>query len=152
MLFPTLNFLLFFIAVALLTALSRRSFAATKLFLVAASYVFYACWNWRFCFLLAFSSLVSYAGGRLIVASTDPTARRRWLTAAIAIHLGVLGLFKYFDFFVGSLNDLAHVVGLHHELPFFEIVLPVGISFFTFHGISYLLDVHRGHVPVCRRP
>jgi D-alanyl-lipoteichoic acid acyltransferase DltB (MBOAT superfamily) len=64
----------------------------------------------------------------------------------------LLGAFKYFDFFVLSANELAHLLGLQHELPFVEILLPVGISFFTFHGISYVTDVYRGEVAVCRNP
>jgi alginate O-acetyltransferase complex protein AlgI len=151
MLFPTADFLLFFLVAALASWVLRNRFEARKLFLVAASYFFYAQWNWRFCFLLAFSSTVSYVAG--IAIGYSPSARRRrWLLAgAVAIHLGVLATFKYFDFFVGSLNDLARVLGLGSELPFFEIILPVGISFFTFHGISYVVDVYRGDVPVCRR-
>jgi alginate O-acetyltransferase complex protein AlgI len=151
MLFPTLDFLLFFLAVALASWVLRDRFEARKLFLVAASYFFYAQWNWRFCFLLAFSSTVSYIAGRAIGYSPDARQRKWILAAAIAIHLGVLATFKYFDFFVGSLNGLAHWLGLGGELPFFEIILPVGISFFTFHGISYVVDVYRGDVPVCRR-
>src|SRR5207248_9154546 len=68
------------------------------------------------------------------------------------LHLGLLGFFKYFDFFVSSANELARLLGMQHELPFIEILLPVGISFFTFHGISYLTDVYRGDVAVCRNP
>src|SRR5205085_9232080 len=64
----------------------------------------------------------------------------------------LLGAFKYFDFFISSANHLARLLGLEHELPFIEILLPVGISFFTFHGISYITDVYRGDVAVCRNP
>ena len=68
------------------------------------------------------------------------------------MHLSLLGVFKYFDFFVLSANELARSLGFTHELPFLEILLPVGISFFTFHGISYVMDVYRGDVAVCREP
>jgi len=152
MLFPTLDFLLFFLVVAGALALLDRRFAARKAVLVVASYVFYAQWDWRFCFLLAGSTAVSYAAGLLIGASTDPGRRRLVLTIAVALHLGILGVFKYLDFLVGSANRLAHLLGLQHELPFFEILLPVGISFFTFHGISYVTDVYRRDVAVCRAP
>jgi D-alanyl-lipoteichoic acid acyltransferase DltB (MBOAT superfamily) len=151
MLFPTLDFLLFFVAVAASMVPLRRHHEARKLVLVAASYVFYAQWNWHFCFLLAFSSLVTFAAGRLIAASARDLTRRIVVTIAVTIHLLLLGTFKYFDFFVGSVNALAHDLGLAHELPFVEIILPVGISFFTFHGISYVVDVYRGDVAVCRR-
>ena len=151
MLFPTLDFLLFFLVVAGASWLLQNRFEARKLFLVAASYFFYAQWNWRFCFLLFGSSLLSYGAGWLIAHNPDARARKRLLTGAVGLHLFVLGIFKYYDFFVGSFNELAHSLGLERELPFFEIILPVGISFFTFHGISYLVDVYRGDVRVCRR-
>src|SRR5579859_4048540 len=151
MLFPTLDFLLFFVVVATAAWLLRNRFEARKLVLVAASYFFYAQWNWRFCFLLFGSSVLSYSAGRLIASNPDAGRRRRVLAGAVALHLGVLGLFKYYDFFIGSANTLAHHLGMTGELPFIEILLPVGISFFTFHGISYLVDVYRGDVRVCRR-
>src|SRR5690349_2435908 len=106
MLFPTLDFLLFFLVVAAALALLDRRFGAKKAVLVAA----------------------------------------------VALHLALLGTFKYLDFLVLSANQLARLLGLAHELPFIEILLPVGISFFTFHGISYITDVYRGDVAVCRAP
>jgi alginate O-acetyltransferase complex protein AlgI len=151
MLFPTFDFLLFFVVVVVLLAALHRHHEPRKLVLVVASYVFYAQWNWRFCFLLASSTLWTYAAGLAMTATDAASWRRRIVAVAVAGHLALLGVFKYFDFFVGSLNDLAHHLGLAHELPFIEIILPVGISFFTFHGISYVVDVYRGDVPVCRR-
>src|SRR5437879_4574067 len=152
MLFPTSGFLLFFLVVAAAMVVLETRFAAKKTVLVAASYYFYAQWDWRFCFLLAFSTAVSYLAGRLIGGSPDRDRRRRILGGAIALHLGLLGTFKYLDFFVLSANELARMLGLVHELPFLEILLPVGISFFTFHGISYVTDVYRGDTAVCRNP
>src|SRR5713226_433591 len=152
MLFPTSSFLLFFLVVAAAMMVLETRFAAKKAVLVFASYFFYAQWDWRFCFLLAFSSGLSYAAGRLIGASADQDRRRLVLGVAIALHLGLLGVFKYLDFFVLSANELARLLGLQHELPFFEVLLPVGISFFTFHGISYLVDVYRGDAEVCHNP
>jgi alginate O-acetyltransferase complex protein AlgI len=151
MLFPTLDFLLFFLVVAASSWLLQDRFEARKLFLVAASYFFYAQWNWRFCFLLIGSSALSWGAGSLIARGTDPVARRLLLAGAVGLHLLVLGTFKYYDFFIGSANQLLRFLGLGRELPFFEIILPVGISFFTFHGISYLVDVYRGDVRLCRR-
>jgi len=152
MLFPTSGFLLFFLVVAAAMAMLEGRFTAKKAVLVVASYYFYAQWDWRFCFLLAFSSAVSYLAGRLIGATADQDRRRLVLTVAVAVHLGLLGAFKYFDFFVLSANELARLLGLQHELPFIEILLPVAISFFTFHGISYVTDVYRRDVAVCRNP
>ena len=152
MLFPTLNFLLFFLIVAALMASLDRHFAQKKAMLVAASYFFYAQWDWRFCFLLAGSTVISYIAGLLIGGSADPRYRRVVLAVGVTLHLVILGVFKYLDFLVLSANQLARVLGLQHELPFFEVLLPVGISFFTFHGISYIADVYRRDVEVCRAP
>src|SRR5439155_21998220 len=90
--------------------------------------------------------------GRLIGATRRHDRQRLILTVAIALHLGLLGVFKYFDFFLLSANELARILGLQHELPFLEILLPVGISFLTFHGISYVTDVYRGDAAVCHNP
>jgi D-alanyl-lipoteichoic acid acyltransferase DltB (MBOAT superfamily) len=150
MLFPTLPFLLFFCLVGLAVLPLRHAPQARKLVLLAASYVFYAGWNWRFCFLLAGSSLWTFGAG-LALGRSQGAARRYVAAGAIAGHLCLLGFFKYFDFFVGSVNQTAHALGLVHELPVIEVILPVGISFFTFHGISYVADVYRGEVAVCRR-
>jgi D-alanyl-lipoteichoic acid acyltransferase DltB (MBOAT superfamily) len=152
MLFPTVDFLMFFLVVAGVMAALKHHFATKKVLLVLASYFFYAQWNWRFCFLLGLSSAVSYVAGLAIAGNSDARRRRVFLTAGVAIHLGLLGVFKYFDFFLVSANELAHAFGLERELPFFEIILPVGISFYTFHGISYIADVYRGEVGVCRQP
>src|SRR4051794_12688959 len=152
MLFPTSAFLVFFLAVAAAMVALDTKFAAKKAVLVLASYFFYAKWDWRFCFLLAFSSAVSYLAGLLIDRASDDRGRRIVLGVAVAVHLSLLGTFKYFDFFVLSANELARSLGFTHELPFLEILLPVGISFFTFHGISYIMDVYRGDVAVCREP
>jgi alginate O-acetyltransferase complex protein AlgI len=152
MLFPTSGFLLFFLVVAATMAALDARFTAKKAVLVGASYFFYAQWDWRFCFLLAFSTAVSYLAGRLIGASRRRDRQQLILGGAVAMHLALLGAFKYLDFFVLSANRLAHLLGLPHELPFFEVSLPIAISFFTFHGISYIADVYRGDVKVCRSP
>ncbi len=152
MLFPTTHFLFFFLVVAGVVAALRHRFTAKKAVLVVASYYFYAQWDWRFCFLLGFSTALSYGAGLMIGASGDRARRKLVLGVAVGLHLALLGVFKYFDFFVLSANEMARSLGLAHELPFIEILLPVGISFFTFHGISYLTDVYRGDVELCRNP
>src|SRR5580700_9564369 len=118
MLFPTLDFLLFFLVVAAAMALLDRRFAAKKAMLVGASYFFYAQWDWRFCFLLGASTAISYVAGRLIGQSRDPGKRRLILTVGVTLHLLILGIFKYLDFLVLSANRFAHLLGLQHELPF----------------------------------
>jgi D-alanyl-lipoteichoic acid acyltransferase DltB (MBOAT superfamily) len=151
MLFPTLDFLLFFIVVLALMVPLAYSHGLRKLTLVAASYFFYAQWNWHYCLLLAGSSLLTYAGGIGIGATSSRRLRKLIVGITVAMHLLLLSTFKYLDFLVGSTNHVLHAFGAGFELPFMEIILPVGISFFTFHGISYLVDVYRGDVAVCKQ-
>src|SRR4051794_41471394 len=107
MLFPTTHFLFFFLVVAGVVAALRHRFTAKKAVLVVASYYFYAQWDWRFCFLLAFSTAVNYVAGLLIGKAQDDHSKRIILGVAVAVHLSLLGTFKYFDFFVLSANELA---------------------------------------------
>src|ERR1700761_424896 len=152
MLFPTLAFLGFFLVVAALSAALDKHFQAKKLMLTIASFVFYAQWNWRFCFLLAGSTAVSYVAGLIIAGTDDQRKRKLTVSLAVAAHLGLLSFFKYRDFVTTQVNAGLASLGLGVELPFADIVLPIGISFFTFHGISYVVDVYRRDVEVCRRP
>ncbi|MEZ5668079.1 MAG: MBOAT family protein [Alphaproteobacteria bacterium] len=146
MLFPTVDFLIFFLVVFFGAWLLYRRHDGRKLFLIAASYVFYAAWDWRFCFLLLGSSLFNYAAGLLMDRLHSPRRRKQVLIVAAAGNLAVLGFFKYFDFFVESLNDLFLNLGMDRELPYMAVILPVGISFFTFQGISYVVDVYRREI------
>lgn len=152
MLFPTLDFALFFIAVFALAWALRPYLEARKLLLLAASYFFYGYWDWRFLALLAGSSALNYLAGLAIARLGDDRARRRVVALALIANLGTLGFFKYYDFFLDSLTDALLLVGLQRDMPFLEIVLPIGISFFTFQGISYVVDVYRGHVKPVASP
>lgn len=152
MLFPTLDFALFFMAVFGTAWALRHHSMARKLLLLAASYLFYGWWDWRFLALLAGSSLGNYLAGVLLGRTTDERARRTIVGVAVAANLLVLGFFKYYDFFLDSLVDLLLALGLKRDMPFLEIVLPIGISFFTFQGISYVVDVHRGHLKPVSSP
>jgi alginate O-acetyltransferase complex protein AlgI len=146
MLFPTLDFALFFLVVfALGWALKPRA-EARKLVLLAASYFFYGYWDWRFLALLAGSSAVNYAAGHFLARTPGDRARRAIVAAALVANLGTLGVFKYYGFFIDSLTDVMLKLGLGRDMPLLEIILPIGISFFTFQGISYVVDVYRGHV------
>ena len=152
MLFPTLEFAVFFVAIFLLSWALRAHEEPRKAVLLAASYVFYGYWDWRFLALLAGSSAFNYAAGLLLGGSDDDIARRRIVTAAVAGNLIVLGIFKYYNFFIDSLTDLLLLVGAQRDMPFLEIILPIGISFFTFQGISYVVDIYRGHAKPVRSP
>ncbi len=147
MLFPTVQFAIFFpIVLALSWALMSRP-RLWKPFIVVASYVFYAAASWRFCLLLAGVTLGNQAAARLIDRAADERRRSVILGVAVALDLGVLAAFKYYGFFVQSLAHGLDDVGLGLPLPLLAIALPVGISFFTFQAISYVVDVKRRVVP-----
>src|SRR5205823_5372805 len=117
---------------------------ARYVLLAVSGYVFYGFWDARFCLLMAFSTLVSYLAGLGFLRFTGPRARRFCLVAPIVIDLSLLGFFKYANFTLTSLRDAAHMLGFPLDLPFLDIVLPVGISFYTFHTITYIVDSYRG--------
>jgi D-alanyl-lipoteichoic acid acyltransferase DltB (MBOAT superfamily) len=152
MLFPTLDFALFFLAVFALGWALRRHAEPRKIVLLAASYFFYGFWDWRFLALLAGSSAVNYAAGALLARTGAERHRHRIVAAALVANLATLGFFKYYGFFIDSMADLLLSVGFQRDMPFLEIILPVGISFFTFQGISYVVDVYRGHVKPVASP
>jgi alginate O-acetyltransferase complex protein AlgI len=152
MLFPTPQFALFFFAVFAAAWSLRASAGSRKFMLLAASYFFYGYWDWRFLALLAGSSAFNYAAGLALAGTRGERLRYRILATAVGANLGVLGLFKYYNFFIDSLTDLTLALGIQRDMPFLEIVLPIGISFFTFQGISYVVDVYRGHIRPVRSP
>ena len=148
MTFTRPEFLIFFavVAAAVWTLPGNRS---RQIVLLAASYYFYAYWDVRFTALLAFSTAVDYLAGRGIESAAAPVRRRVWLGVSLATNLGVLGYFKYAGFFVESFRD-AFLMG--DALPVIDVVLPVGVSFFTFQTMSTTIDVYRGVLPACRDP
>ncbi len=146
MLFPTLEFGIFFLIVFTVGWGLRAAPTSRKYFLVAASYVFYGWWDWRFTGLLFATTLINYLGG-LALGKAERVGLRKFIVGVtVAVDLGVLAFFKYYGFFLTSLDELLTTLGLHRDLPFMEIILPIGISFFTFQGISYVVDVYRGHI------
>nr|WP_282571967.1 MBOAT family protein [Roseomonas acroporae] len=150
--FPTGLFALFFVLVFAGHWLLHRHRTADRLFLIGASLIFFGAWDWRFCFLLVFSALWSWAIGLAIAAAPPGSRARRWRTGmGVAVHLALLGYFKYADFFLAQLGELL----LRFDIPppaLLGVVLPVGISFFTFQGISYVVDVARGDAAPERSP
>jgi alginate O-acetyltransferase complex protein AlgI len=117
---------------------------AWRPFILIASYVFYGWVDWRWVLLLIASSVVNTFAAQVIARSESQVTRKRALVAAVAFDLALLGTFKYFGFFVDEFNSLLDGVGLGSPLPIVQIVLPIGISFFTFQAISYVVDVYRG--------
>ncbi len=145
MLFPTILFAVFFgLVYALQWAMASRP-ELRKRFLLVASYVFYGAWDWQFLGLLAASSLVNHAAA-LALARREPDRRPALLALAVAFNLGLLGFFKYYGFLYVNAAGLCGRLGAPCPLPPLDIVLPVGISFFTFQALSYVLDVARGQL------
>ena len=118
---------------------------ARKWLLTVASYLFYAAWDWRFCFLMLFVTVNAFAAGHL-VSSFERSGRKLTLAASIGVDLAVLAFFKYYNFFTANAAVALADLGLPGNLPILQIVLPVGISFYTFHAISYVVDIYRGKV------
>ena len=144
MLFPTISFAVFFLLVLAASWLLMPSPTRWKPFMLAASYVFYGAWDWRFVWLLLAVTVVAQAGAVLLDRSVTEAGRKRILTATLVLLLGCLAWFKYYGFFATSLANLLSPVGLDPPLPLLQVILPVGISFFTFQAISYVMDVYRG--------
>jgi D-alanyl-lipoteichoic acid acyltransferase DltB (MBOAT superfamily) len=144
MLFNSLNFALFLPVVFFLYwFVTQRNLKLQNLLLLAASCFFYACWDWRFLFLLVVSIALVYYPGRFMTATKSSGVRKLWLWVSIVFSLGFLGIFKYFNFFSTSFSELLTNFGLQVNPLSLNIILPVGISFYTFHGLSYIIDLYQ---------
>jgi len=146
MLFTEFRFFWFFLAVFIVYWSLRRN-NSRKLWLLVCSYVFYAAWSWKFLFLLAASSLLDYVVGVMLARTEDPRARRGWMLLSLGANLGVIAFFKYYNFFITSLAALLEWLGLPASLHTLNIIIPVGVSFYTFHSMSYTIDVYRRKMP-----
>lgn len=147
--FTSLSFLIFLPIVLGLYWLLRRRLLWQNGLVVVASYLFYGWWDWRFLGLIALTSLCSYLSG-IAIERTEGGGRRMWAAANIVLNLGILGLFKYFNFFAESLCSLLSLTGLHADALTLRLILPVGISFYTFQALSYTIDVYRHRLPATR--
>ena len=146
MLFPTLGFGLFFLIVYAIAWSLQASNEWRKIALLLASWFFYGAWDGRFVALLIVSAVVNWALAARIAGEERAGVRRGLVTLGVVLNLGVLGYFKYVGFFSEQLANLLGAFGLARDVPLLTALLPVGISFFTFQAISYLVDVHRGKV------
>ena len=151
MLFYTPQFLIFF-AILLLTLLVVARSQPRKLVLLIGSYVFYMWWNPAFILLILFSTFVDFLVGRRMVATQDDSTRRLLLGISLTANLGMLGFFKYADFFGDSTLYLLRLLGYEASWVTLNITLPVGISFYTFQTMSYTLDLYRRQIPASRSP
>ena len=151
MLFNSFEFLLFLPVVFLLYWFVFRGRKWQNFLVVMASYVFYGWWDWRFLFLIALTSLCSYASGLLMERYADSRGTQKSISAAnIVLNLAILGVFKYYNFFVENIDALFLAMGYKLDWVTLDIILPVGISFYTFQALSYTIDVYRGDIKPTR--
>ena len=150
MLFNSFIFLFAFLPVTYAVFWSMRTARARYVWLTLTGYVFYGYWDPRFTLLMAFSTLVSYLAGLGFLRWTDPRRRRLCLVVPIAVDLLLLAFFKYFNFGLDTAREALHWFGTDVTLPHLDIVLPVGISFYTFHTITYIVDSYRGVIKPTR--
>ncbi len=148
MLFNSFEFLLFLPIVFLLYWFVFRERRWQNLLVVTASYVFYGWWDWRFLLLIALTSLCSYGSGVLLEHYEEQRRKQQVISAAnIVLNLGILGVFKYYNFFVENLDALFGMMGYHLDWVTMNVILPVGISFYTFQALSYTIDVYQKKLP-----
>ena len=149
MLFPTLSFGIFFLTIFTGAWALRASNEWRKILLLVASWVFYGWWDVRFVALLIASGVFNWAVGRMIGAAGEEEGRRKLMVGlGVAANLAILGWFKYYGFFVEQAEALLRSLGWGRDLAIMQVILPVGISFFTFQGISYIVDVYRRRTDV----
>ncbi|MFV8326004.1 MBOAT family O-acyltransferase [Flavobacterium sp. ZS1P14] len=143
MFFNSLSFAVFLPIVFLLYwFVFNKTKSTQNAILIIASYYFYSCWDWRFLFLLVFSTFLDYYTGIRIEKAKTETARKFWFWLSISMNLGFLGIFKYYNFFASSFSELVNGFGLQTSPLLLNVILPVGISFYTFHGLSYVIDIY----------
>ena len=154
MLFNSLTFLLFFPIVTVGYYLLARNLRLQNLWLLAASLFFYSCWDWRFTFLLLVTVFVDFHVAsyldRLYDEGAPPEKRRKIVAISMGANLVILGFFKYFNFFVDSVHAGFKAMGWDVPLGTLNIVLPIGVSFYTFQSMSYTIDVYRRELPSCK--
>ncbi|MDZ4847815.1 MAG: MBOAT family O-acyltransferase [Pirellulaceae bacterium] len=147
MLFNSYEFILLFLPICLIAWWGLARFAELRLtLLVAASYLFYGWWNWHFTALLALSTLLDWAVGHAIERSTNRRYRLGFLLISVAGNLGMLAYFKYTGFLATAINDVLDALRFGTSIPVVQIILPVGISFYTFQTLTYSIDLYRGNV------
>lgn len=147
MLFNSIHFALFLpIVFVLYWFATNKSLQRQNVLLLVSSYFFYACWDYRFLFLLMFSTLLDYYTGIKMCEAQNQRNKRFWFWLSVTVNLGFLGVFKYYNFFATSFADAISNLGFHVNPFTLKVILPVGISFYTFHGLSYLIDIYKGRI------
>ena len=148
MIFCTIKYLVFFAIVYSFYVLYKRNLKKQNLLLLVSSYFFYATWNWKFLFLLLFSTLIDFYSGLRIEATDNKTTKKLFLLLSIVVNLGLLGFFKYTGFIFQNISGILSFCGINLQVPnlFYHIILPAGISFYTFQTMCYTIDVFKGSV------
>ncbi len=147
MLFNSLNFAFFLpIVFILYWFITAKNLKLQNVLLLVSSYFFYACWDWRFLFLLIFSTLLDYYTGIKMSDAKDQNSKKFWFWLSISVNLGFLGVFKYYNFFAASFADAIANFGIQVNPWTLKVILPVGISFYTFHGLSYVIDIYKDRI------
>lgn len=147
MLFNSLDFAIFLPIVLLLYwFVANKSHRHQNILLLVASYFFYACWDYRFLFLLIFSTFLDYFTGLKMYQAPNVKLKRFWFWLSVCINLGFLGVFKYYNFFATSFAEAIGHFGIKVDVWTLNIILPVGISFYTFHGLSYVMDIYNNKI------
>jgi alginate O-acetyltransferase complex protein AlgI len=147
MFFNSLNFAIFLpIVFFLYWFVAKGNIRKQNILLLVSSYFFYACWDYRFLFLLIFSTFLDYYTGLKIFEAKSKSKKKFWLWLSIGINLGFLGIFKYYNFFAGSLAEGLSLLGFQSNFWTLKVILPVGISFYTFHGLSYVIDIYKDRI------
>ncbi|MGE0636656.1 MAG: MBOAT family protein [Bacteroidia bacterium] len=151
MLFNSIEFLLFLPVVFLLYwFITNNNLKLQNLLLLVASYFFYACWDYRFLFLLIFSTVLDYYTGIKMHEAKSRGYKKFWFWLSISVNLGFLGVFKYYNFFAASFAAMLSHVGFQADFWTLKVILPVGISFYTFHGLSYVIDIYKDRIKPVR--
>lgn len=147
MLFNSVGFAIFLpIVFILYWFVTNKSLKLQNILLLVASYYFYACWDWRFLFLLIFSTALDYYTGLKMAEARDESLKRFWFWLSVSVNLGFLGIFKYYNFFITSFAEAISHLGLQVNPWTLKVILPVGISFYTFHGLSYVIDIYKNRI------
>ncbi len=147
MLFYSLNFAIFLpIVFFIYWFATKGNLKLQNILLLVSSYFFYACWDWRFLFLLFFSTLLDYFTGIKMSDAKNQKSKKFWFWLSISVNLGFLGVFKYYNFFAESFASALDDIGLHVNPWTLKVILPVGISFYTFHGLSYVIDIYKDRI------
>jgi alginate O-acetyltransferase complex protein AlgI len=153
MLFNSIDFVLFLpIVFTLFWSMAGFGLRVQNLIIVAASYVFYGWWDWRFLSLIAFSTLLDFGIAHMLGREERAAKRKLLLAASIVINLGLLGFFKYYNFFLDNFVTAFTVMGMPIRVGMLNVLLPVGISFYTFQTLSYSIDVYRKHLKPTNDP